>query len=339
MAWIVALDAEGRQWQNRRMSKGSSQPHGVVVLALDAVVPMDLAAPAQVFGYAELAPYSLTLCGRVPGAVRTTSGFVVIAGSGLEVLRTADTVVVPGFAPHHLSADDPVLDALRAAHARGARIASICSGAFALAAAGLLDGRRATTHWLLADELATRWPLVTVAADVLYVHDEPDIVTSAGVAAGIDLCLHLVRVDHGAAFANAIARRMVVAPHRAGGQAQYVETPLPDERLAGGSLESTRTWALERLHETIAVRDMARDALVSERTFARHFTAETGTTPLRWLHAQRLLRARELLERTHLPIEEVARQSGFGTAASLRTHLARNLATTPTAYRAHFAQP
>jgi transcriptional regulator GlxA family with amidase domain len=339
MPRIVALDGKRHQWQNRRMSKGSSQPHRVAVLALDAVVPIDLAAPAQVFGYPELALYHLRLCSRVPGGVRTTSGFEVTATSGLEALRTADTVVVPGFVPHHLTADDGVLDALREAHARGARIASICTGAFALAAAGLLDGRRATTHWLHVAELATRWPLVTVAADVLYVHDEPNIATSAGVAAGIDLCVHLVRVDHGAAVANAIARRMVVAPHRAGGQAQYVETPLPDDRLAGGSLESTRTWALERLHETIAVRDMARHALVSERTFARHFAAETGTTPLRWLHNQRVLRARELLERTQLPIEEVSRRSGFGTAASLRTHLARNVATTPTAYRTNFARP
>lgn len=299
---------------------------------------MDLAAPAQVFGYSGLAPYRLTFCGRSPGAVTTTSAFAVTASRGLEALRTADTVVVPGFAPHHLQADDPLLDALRKAHARGARVISICTGAFALAAAGLLDGRRATTHWLHADELATRWPLVNVSADVLYVHDEPTIATSAGVAAGIDLCLHLVRVDHGTAVANTIARRMVVAPHRAGGQAQYVEMPLPDHRLAGGSLEPTRTWALERIDEPIAVRDLARHALVSERTFARHFVAETGTTPLRWLHTQRLLRSRELLERTELPIEEVAARSGFGTAASLRTHFARNLATTPTAYRAQFAR-
>jgi len=321
------------------MSHGFSQPHRVAVLALDEVVPMDLAAPAQVFGYPELALYDLTLCGRLPGAVMTTRGFEVVATSGLGALRSADTVIVPGFVPHHMTADDPVLDALRNARARGARIVSICTGAFALAAAGILDGRRAATHWLHADELATRWSLVTVAADVLYVHDEPNIATSAGVAAGIDLCLHLVRVDHGAARANAIARRMVVAPHRAGGQAQYVETPLPDDRFPGGSLESTRNWALERIDQPIAVRDMARHALVSERTFARHFAAETGTTPLRWLHTQRLIRARELLERTRLPIEEVARRSGFGTATSLRTRLGRNLAITPTAYRTHFARP
>ncbi len=309
------------------------------MLALDAVVPMDLAAPAQVFAYPEHAPYRLTLCGRASGDVATTSGFSVVATRGLEALRTADTVVVPGFAPHHLAPDDVVLDTLREAHARGARIASVCTGAFALAAAGLLDGRRATTHWLHTDELARRWPRVTVVPDVLYVHDEPDVVTSAGVAAGIDLCLHLVRVDHGAAVANAIARRIVVAPHRAGGQAQYVEAPLRDERAADGSLEPTRAWLLKRLNEEVTVGEMARHALVSERTFARRFLAETGTTPLRWLHAQRVLRARVLLERTELTVEEVAHRSGFGTSTSLRTHLGRALGTTPTAYRSCFAGP
>ena len=229
-------------------------------------------------------------------------------------------------------------EALRRAHARGARIASVCTGAFALAAAGLLDGRRATTHWMHADELADRWPRVSVVPDVLYVHDDPQVVTSAGVAAGIDLCLHLVRVDHGAAVANAIARRIVVAPHRAGGQAQYVEAPLPGEGVMGGSLEPTRVWLLGRLDQAPGVRDMARHALVSERTFARRFVTETGTTPLRWLHAQRVLRARELLEGTRLPVDEVARRSGFGTATSLRTHLGRALGTTPTAYRSSFAR-
>ena len=188
-----------------------------------------------------------------------------------------------------------------------------------------------------ADDLAATWPRVTVVPDVLYVHDEPGLVTSAGVAAGIDLSLHLVRSDCGAAVANAIARRIVVAPHRSGGQAQYIEAPLPDERIGAGSLESTRTWLLAHLERPLTVRDMARHALVSERTFARRFVAETGTSPLRWLHAQRVLHARELLERTQLPVDDVARRSGFGTATSLRTHLGRALGTTPTAYRGAFA--
>jgi transcriptional regulator GlxA family with amidase domain len=336
---IVPLDRPACQWQNRHMSQGFSQSHSVVALALDAVVPMDLAAPAQVFGYPELAPYRFAVCGREPGEIATTSGFGVVAERGLEALRTADTVVVPGFAPHAVTPGDDVLDALRDAHARGARVVSICTGAFALAAAGLLDGRRATTHWLHAAELATRWPRVTVVPDVLYIDDEPDVLTSAGVAAGIDLCLHIVRSDCGAAVANVIARRTVVAPYRAGGQAQYIEAPLPDERVAAGSLEGTRAWLLERLDDSVSVRQMARHALVSERTFARRFAAETGTSPLRWLHAQRVLHARELLERTQLPVDEVARRSGFGSATSLRTHLGRALGTTPSAYRGAFAGP
>jgi transcriptional regulator GlxA family with amidase domain len=334
---IVTLDGRVRQWQNCRMSKESRQVHEVVVLALEEVVPLDLAAPAQVFGYPELAPYRLTLCGRVPGEIATTSSFGVVAAHGLEALGAADTVIVPGFAPHDVTPADDVLDALRAAHARGARIVSICTGAFALAAAGLLDGRRATTHWRHAAELARMRPRVTVVPDVLYIHDEPDVLTSAGVAAGIDLCLHLVRSDFGAAAGNAIARRIVVAPHRSGGQAQYVEAPLPDERVGAGSLEPTRAWLLERLGEPVTVRDMARHAFMSERTFARRFAAETGTSPLRWLHGQRVLHARELLERTHLSVDEVAQRSGFGTATSLRTHLGRALGTTPSAYRGAFA--
>ena len=208
---ILTLDRPVRQWQNRRMSQGSGQTHEVAVLALEAVVPMDLAAPAQVFGYPEIAPYRLTLCGREAGEVATTGGFAIVARHGLEALRAADTVIVPGFVPHDVTPAEDVLEALRTAHARGARIVSICTGAFALAAAGLLDGRRATTHWLHAAELARHWPRVTVVPDVLYVHDEPDVLTSAGVASGIDLCLHIVRSDFGAAVGNTIARRIVVA--------------------------------------------------------------------------------------------------------------------------------
>jgi len=234
----------------------------------------------------------------------------------------------PGYAPHDPPAE-PVLAALRAAFVRGTRIVSVCTGAFALAAAGLLDGRRASTHWQDADELAARHPEVQVDADVLYV-DGGQVMTSAGVAAGIDLCLHLVRLDHGAEHAARIARRMVVAPHRDGGQAQYLTRPLP---VIGHGLAATCAWALEHLAEPLTVSAMAAHAGWAPRTFARRFRAETGTTPLRWLTAQRLLNARRLLETTELPIDHVAARCGLGTAANLRLHLARDAATTPTAYR------
>ena len=227
-----------------------------------------------------------------------------------------------------------VLEALRAAHARGARVASICTGAFVLAHAGLLDGRRATTHWAYAERLAERYPAVTVDPGVLYV-DEGDVLTSAGVAAGIDLCLHLVRRDHGAEVANAVARRIVVAPaprRRAGAVRRGARCRVADEH----GLEPTRAWATQRLREPLTVAAMARHAACSERTFARRFRAETGTTPLQWLLRQRVLHARRLLEATDLPVEHVADAAGFGTAASLRAHFRRATATTPLAYRRTF---
>ena len=242
-------------------------------------------------------------------------------------------MLVPGLRPARWPPPAAALEALRAAHARGARVASICTGAFVLAHAGLLDGRRATTHWAHAERLAERYPAVTVDPGVLYL-DEGDVLTSAGVAAGIDLCLHLVRRDHGAEVANAVARRIVVAPHRDGGQAQFVEAPVPVAEEHG--LEPTRAWATERLREPLTVAAMARHAACSERTFARRFRAETGTTPLQWLLGQRVLHARRLLEATDLPVEHVADAAGFGTAASLRAHFRRATATTPLAYRRTF---
>jgi transcriptional regulator GlxA family with amidase domain len=210
---------------------------------------------------------------------------------------------------------------------------SICTGAFALAQAGLLDGRRATTHWRHAHQLRERFPHVRVEPDVLYV-DEGDVLTSAGVAAGIDLCLHLVRRDLGAAEANRVARRIVVAPHRAGGQAQFVERPVSDVPAAG--LAATRAWMLERLDTPLTVADLARHAGYAPRTFARRFRAETATTPLAWLLDQRALAARRLLEETDLPVEQVAARCGFGTAAGFRAHFRRALRTSPSAYRAAF---
>jgi transcriptional regulator GlxA family with amidase domain len=308
--------------------------HRIAILALDTVVSLDLAIPAQVFGYDDEAPYRVTLCSARPGSIRATGGYDVVARAGLGAVARADTVVIPGFVPEYRVPPDPVLDALRRAATRGKRMVSICTGAFALAAAGLLDGRRATTHWRHAAELAVRYPAVSVEPDVLYV-DEGTVLTSAGVASGIDLCLHIVRLDYGAKVANRIARRIVVSPHRDGGQAQFIERPVASPHT--GSLEPTRVWALERLHTSLTIRELARHACVSERTFARRFVAETGMTPLQWLLRERVLAAREMLETTRASVEEVATQCGFGTTASLRAHFRRQLATTPTAYRSAFA--
>jgi transcriptional regulator GlxA family with amidase domain len=306
--------------------------HHVTVLALADVVAFDLSTPAQVFGN-EPGRYAFTACGVRAGRVPSTTGFAIDVPRGLEAVAEADTVLVPGLRPPQWPPPAAALDALRAAHARGARVASICTGAFVLAQAGLLDGRRATTHWAHAERLARRYPAVTVDPGVLYV-DEGDVLTSAGVAAGIDLCLHLVRRDHGAEVANAVARRIVVAPHRDGGQAQFVEAPLPPASDRG--LQATRAWAAQRLRDPLTVAALARHAACSERTFARRFRAETGTTPLQWLLGQRVLHARRLLEATDLPVEHVADEAGFGTAASLRSHFRRATATTPLAYRRTF---
>jgi transcriptional regulator GlxA family with amidase domain len=308
----------------------SAMAHRIAVLALPDVVAFDLATPFQVLRR----HYELTLCGAERGAIETTSGFPVVAPHGLDAVAAADTVFVPGFAPHAWPPSPSALRALQAARARGARVASICTGAFALGAAGLLDGRRVTTHWRHARRLAELFPHAIVDPDVLYV-DDGDLLTSAGVAAGIDLCLHLLRRDHGAEAANEAARHTVVAPHRAGGQAQFIERAVP--ATDDGSLESTRAYALAHLDEPLTVKQLARHACTSERTFNRRFRQETGTTPLKWLHAQRVDQARRLLEGSDLPVETVAQRCGFGSAAILRQHFRRATATTPTAYRRTFA--
>jgi transcriptional regulator GlxA family with amidase domain len=235
-------------------------------------------------------------------------------------------------------ADEPsaeLLEAVRTAHARGARILSFCSGAFLLARAGLLDGRRATTHWMFADQLAERFPSVEVEPDVLYVVDG-NVMTSAGTAAAIDLCLHVVRSDHGADVANAVARRMVVPPHRDGGQAQFIQAPVPTLAEVDDPFRVTLDWALEHLDEPLTVEVLARRAAMSPRTFARRFVAITGTTPLQWLLRQRVLHAQRLLETTDQPIEWVASRCGFGTAAGMRIHFQRFVGTSPMAYRRTF---
>lgn len=311
--------------------------HRVVGLCLDGIVAFDLTAPAQAFGLAAAADgsphYEFSTCSVDGGPVRTTSGFAIAPEAGLRALANAGTVVVPGYAGILAPPPAPALAALRRAAARGARVLSVCTGAFALAHAGLLDGRRAATHWAWADELARRFPAVTVDPEVLFV-DEGAVMTSAGLSAGIDLSLHAIRKDHGAACGERVARHMVAPPHRDGGQAQFIERPAVP---APGSLEPTRRWASERLGEPLDVAAMASHAGVSPRTFARRFREETGTTPLQWLLGQRVLESRRLLEESDLPVETIAWRCGFGTAASLRDHFRRATATTPTAYRRAFS--
>ena len=305
--------------------------HRVVAVAIPDVILFDLAIPAEVFGRrVERDRYAFEVCAERPGVVPSASGIDVRVPRGLRALDAADTVIVPGFHPRETPA--AVVRALKRAAGRGARIASVCVGAFALAAAGLLDGREATTHWEFADELAGRFPKVRVKPEVLFA-DEGQVLTSAGIAAGIDLCLHLVRTDHGAAAASEVSRRLVAAVHRPGGQAQFMQRPVPD---AGPGLADTCSWALQQMHLPLTVKDLASSAGYSARTFARRFVEETGTTPLRWLTAQRVLEARRLLEASDISIEEVAQRTGLGTAANLRIHLARATRTTPTSYRRAF---
>ena len=306
--------------------------HTVVALALPAVEPFDLAIPAQVFGdRIQASRYRFTVCSPTPGLVAATTGYSVVAEHDLEILEAADTVVVPGYMP----LDDPgeeVGAALRQAVARGTRVVSVCTGAFALAAAGLLDHRRAATHWQYAGQLAARYPAVRVDPDVLWA-DEGNVLTSAGLAAGIDLCVQLVRADYGSEVAVEVARHMVVAPHRDGGQAQWLQRPVPPP---GESLAGTCRWALEHLAEPLTVAVLARHAGWAPRTFSRRFVAETGIAPLRWLTAARVREARRLLEVSDLPVEIVAVRTGLGSAANLRLHLARDAGATPTAYRAAY---
>ncbi|TCO54103.1 GlxA family transcriptional regulator [Actinocrispum wychmicini] len=310
--------------------------HRVVVLVLTAVQPLELGLPSQLFDPRTGLPYQVDLCAWRPGLVATTAGFEVKVRHGLDALDTADTVVVPGFAPHDRALPRDVTDALAHAHDRGTRMLSICTGAFALAAAGVLDGRRATTHWRYADDLAAAYPAVQVDRDVLYV-DEKDVLTSAGIASGIDLCLHVVRRDHGVGAANQLARIVVAAPHRDGGQAQYIERPVLPGR--GTRFADTLTWARGNLHERLTVGQLARHAGMSERTLARRFTAELGTTPLRWLIAARIDLACQILENTDCGVEELAHCTGLGTADNLRTHFRRLVGTTPATYRRTFGNP
>ncbi|MEV7125395.1 helix-turn-helix domain-containing protein [Streptomyces sp. NPDC093260] len=318
------------------------RPHRVAVLALDGLLPFELGIPHRIFGRPTDAEgrllYDVVTCSvRPPGPVTTDADFSIDVAHGPKALATADTVIVPAsyelgpvFEEGRLTED---LAAALALIRPGTRLASICTGAYVLAAAGHLDGRPATTHWAHADHFQRLFPRVEVDADVLFV-DDGDVLTSAGVAAGIDLCLHMVRRDHGIAVANDVARRTVVPPHRDGGQAQYIARPVPDPQLA--TTATARAWALERLHEPIQLRDMAEREAMSVRTFTRRFREEVGVSPGQWLTRQRIERARHLLESTDLSMDRVARDTGFGTAQSMRQHLMAALGVTPTAYRRTF---
>ena len=308
----------------------------VAVIALPHVAPFELGVLCEVFGIDRtdqgVPSPTFAVVAAEPGLVPTSAGFSLGVEHGLDRAATADLVAVPAF-PRGAAVPEAVLDVLRDAVARGARVLSVCSGAWALAAAGLLDGRRCTTHWAYADELARQYPLAQVDPGVLYVEDGP-VVTSAGTAAGIDACLHLVRREHGAAVAGTIARRMVVPPHRDGGQAQFVASAVP--RCADEGFAPVLAWMLDHLGDDLRVSGVAAHASMSPRTFARRFRQAAGTTPAAWLARQRLERARELLEGTDLPVEAVARQVGYGSAAVLRAHFS-GLGTTPQAYRRTFA--
>jgi transcriptional regulator GlxA family with amidase domain len=313
------------------------RPHRVAVVASPPASMFNLAVPELLLSKVRIDDrpgYTVELCTPDPGVVATTGSAEVVLRAGLEAVERADTVIVAGTGDYQRP-DPRVLAALRDAVAAGKRVASICTGAFVLAEAGLLDGRRATTYWAWTDELASRYPSVRLQPDVLYVQDGT-LLTSSGYAAGIDLCLHLVRTDYGAAVANGVARLALVAPVRPGGQAQFTETPLPPEN--GASLTATRAWAMARLDRPLTLGDLARHAAVSVRTLTRRFHAETGLSPLQWLLHQRVERARELLETTTLPVDRIARASGLGTADSLRQHLLRRVGLTPTGYRAAFSR-
>ncbi|MFE3659863.1 helix-turn-helix domain-containing protein [Streptomyces sp. NPDC059165] len=306
----------------------------VALAVTDGMLHFELALACEVFG-ADMTGmadpwYRLSVCGS--SAVQF-GRFRLEPDHGLDHLPSADTVIVPGWADVDQDPPAGLIDAVRAAHEAGARLVSLCTGAFVLAAAGLLDGKRATTHWAHTRELTQRYPGVTVDPDVLYV-DNGTVLTSAGKAAAMDLCLHLVRLDHGASVANALARKLVVPPHRDGGQAQFVTTPVPAP--SNHPLAELFPWVIERLDRPLTVEDLARRARMSSRHLGRHFKSVTGTTPLQWLLTQRIRHAQELLETTDDTVDTIALATGMGTAATLRRHFNRTVGVPPDAYRRTF---
>ncbi|MGW7080385.1 GlxA family transcriptional regulator [Streptomyces sp. NPDC054866] len=313
-------------------------PHRVVALLNPPQSPFELACAAERFGRTPqdaTARYSFRICAETPGPLRTTVGYTMLVDAGLTALQEADTVVIPGWQPSGAPVPTTVTEAVRAAHQRGARIVAICTGAFVLAQAGLLDGRRATTHWRDTAQLAAAFPEVQVDQDVLFV-DHGDVATSAGTGAGIDLCLHLVRSDHGAAYAAQVARHMVLPPHREGSQLQYAAQPAPAR--ADESLAPLLEWATARLDTPLTLDRLAEHAGLSSRTLARRFTEQLGTSPGQWLLTQRLDAARVLLEQTDLPVEAIATRVGLASAVNLRRRFRAHLGTTPGAYRRIFSE-
>nr|WP_234443680.1 helix-turn-helix domain-containing protein [Streptomyces sp. NRRL B-24484] len=321
--------------------------HTVAVYAFDGMAPFELGVVVEVFGLARpelggllAAPwYDVAVCADEPGTpLNAVGGFSLTARHGLDDLAAADTVMVVAVPNPFGGAVSPgLVDALRTAHERGARIVSICSGAFALAAAGLLDGLEATTHWRYADLLQQRHPAVRVNPDVLYV-DNGTVLTSAGSAAGIDLCLYLVRRDHGARVANTVARRFVVPPHRDGGQAQFIEAAVTPVAAEDDGVARSMQWALDQLAGPLTVPLLARAARMSERSYLRHFTARNGTSPMRWVTAQRIAASLPLLESPEGTVEEIAAAVGFESAATFRHHFGRTMRVSPTAYRRTFGR-
>jgi len=307
----------------------------IVCIALPGMAHFEFGTICEVFGIDRTdmggPGFDFSVVAADPGPIPTKHGLSLMVTENLSAAQDADLIAIPAYL--WTGFDDRVLDVIRRAVARGAWVLSVCSGAFYLAEAGVLDGKRATTHWMYTDKLAERYPAIEVDPDVLFV-EQGNIVTGAGTAAGIDAALHIVRKELGAGAANIIARRMVVPPQRDGGQAQYIDSPVPECRT--DSFAEVIEWMLQHLQEDLSVAQLSRRALMSTRTFARRFRAETGTTPAAWLNRQRVIRAQQLLEETTLGLEQIAQQTGFGSAAVMRQHFVKVLQTSPLAYRRTF---
>ncbi len=314
------------------------RPDTIAVLAFDGIGPLHLAVPCSIFGEdrrdAGVPRFKVLVCALDKRPLRTSAGFSIETGCGLGDLGKAGTIIVPSWHRPYVEPPEPVLQALRRAHARGVQLVGLCLGSFVLAAAGLLDGRPATTHWAAMEDFTKRFPRVRVDPNVLYV-DDGDILTSAGGTAGVDCCLHLLRKMCGAEIAHRVARRMVVPPHRQGSQAQFVE-PRVCAACQSGRMSELLDWVVQNLEEPHSLDELARKALMSRRTFTRHFRQATGTTVGKWLLGQRLAFAQRLLETTEQPIEVVAGEAGFGSAVSLRHHFAAAFHTSPSVYRREF---